>query len=979
MATGGRIGRIIGLGVLLGCSYPAMGQLTAGALEDLRQEGKARGWTFNVAPNPATLQRLDQLCGFVPPANRLLRATSEQPVQEHPIVGLPTSFDWRTLSGCPPVRNQGGCGSCWAFGTLGAVECAILIRDQYLVDLSEQWLVSCNTYNYSCDGGWWAYDFLIDTPDECSKIGALLESDFPYTATDAACVCAARTYRLSSWAEVNPSVSIPSVDAIKQAIMTYGPVAVAVRVDSAFTAYHDGVFNASAVGAVNHAVVLVGWDDSQGAAGVWFLRNSWGSGWGESGYMRIAYGCSSVGYGATYVNYPGAGIVTSVDQTTVAENGTTTLQVHLMAPPTSNVTASISRVSGDSDISVTGGASLTFTPANWKVDQSVTLAAGDDSDNQNGQATIRCSAAGLQSRDVTVTEVDDDPLVILTDLSAVSVAENGSANLRIKLSSAITVDTLVSCTRISGDSDLAVTVGATRTFTAADWGTYQTITFVAANDADAINSSAIFRLSASGLPSLDIVVTESDDDVISIVPSATSVNVAEGSVAGFQIRLSASPGPAGLVVSVARASGDTDIDVQSGAALTFTSSNWNTDQTVTVRAAADGDTVNGQAVIRCTAPGSPEVDVTVTEQDSTVASLEVDRSVLMVLEGRTASFGVRLGWQPTSAVSVVVSNPLGDADLVLASTGMLVFTAANWNVYQTVTVAAAPDDDAANGQAVVQCISIGLPVQEVTVLEQDDDTLCIVVEASSLEVSEGTSAPLRIRLGAAPDGIVEVAVGRVSGDADLEVASGSVLTFDALNWNIAQTTTIAAVPDVDVIGGQAVFRCSAAGLPAIDVTVSERDADVLTIQLNRPAVTIPEGETATFSVRLSHQPTENVLVYVSRDAGDGDIEVVSGSTLVFTPSNWTVYQEVVLSAGDDTDMSDGTAVITCVAPGLTGATIVATEQDLEVSPEPGTSPPWTSSGSSGLGSPSCGAGAGMAVLACCATGLLPRRRRRNNF
>ena len=91
------------------------------------------------------------------------------------------------------------------------------------------------------------------------------------------------------------------MDEIKRAIMDYGPIAVGIRVGNAFLAYTGGIFNLDETGEVNHAVALVGWDDNQGERGVWILRNSWGTGWGEAGYMHIEYGTSQVGYAANYI------------------------------------------------------------------------------------------------------------------------------------------------------------------------------------------------------------------------------------------------------------------------------------------------------------------------------------------------------------------------------------------------------------------------------------------------------------------------------------------------------------------------------------------------------------------------------------------------------------------------------------------------------------------------------------------------------
>jgi len=276
----------------------ATGQLTAEQIEALRLQGLQEGWTFVVAENDATSRPLEELCGLVEPADWQRLAVFD-PCE--PRGDLPSAFDWRALGGCTPIRNQGSCGSCWAFATVGALECNILIKDGRSVDLSEQWLVSCNRSGYSCSGGWFAHEYHQWATDRCNHAGAVLEQFFPYVAWNAPCYCPyPHRYFINRWAYVGGSSGVPPIAAIKQAIMTYGPVSVAVYVNAAFQAYSGGIFNGCASGTVNHAVVLVGWDDAQG---VWILRNSWGPNWGEGGYMRIRYNCSSVGYAACYVVY----------------------------------------------------------------------------------------------------------------------------------------------------------------------------------------------------------------------------------------------------------------------------------------------------------------------------------------------------------------------------------------------------------------------------------------------------------------------------------------------------------------------------------------------------------------------------------------------------------------------------------------------------------------------------------------------------
>ena len=269
----------------------------------LQKQGLVDGWTFTVGKNPATERPLSQLCGLVEPKNWWVDASFDPCI---PTSTLPAYFDWRNYGGCTPVKDQDGCGSCWAFGTIAPLECNILIKDHKEVDLSEQWLVSCNQNRWGCNGGWWAHSYLQYKMDKFYGTGAVLEEEFPYTAVDATCDGPYHhTYTIDSWHYIGFSTGVAETDAIKQAIMTYGPVSVCCAVTPAFAAYSEGVFNENDADAqINHAVALVGWDDSQGTNGVWILRNSWGSWWGEDGYMRIEYSVCKVGYAACYVNYP---------------------------------------------------------------------------------------------------------------------------------------------------------------------------------------------------------------------------------------------------------------------------------------------------------------------------------------------------------------------------------------------------------------------------------------------------------------------------------------------------------------------------------------------------------------------------------------------------------------------------------------------------------------------------------------------------
>jgi C1A family cysteine protease/PKD repeat protein len=284
-------------------AVPAFSQLDRQAIADMQAEADREGWTFTVGENSATQYPLEQICGLREPEGWQKEAVFDPMTTAAKLV-LPVAFDWRSYDGCTPVRNQGGCGSCWAFATVGALECAIKIREGVSTNLSEQWLVSCNRSGWSCSGGWYAHSYHGWSTDGCGGTGAVLEADFPYVASDAPCGCPyPHHYLIDSWAYIGNGGSVAGVEEMKRAILENGPISVSVHVNNPFQAYRGGVFNYCTDGEINHAVVLVGWDNTQGQSGVWIMRNSWGSGWGESGYMRIEYSCCQIGYAACYIDY----------------------------------------------------------------------------------------------------------------------------------------------------------------------------------------------------------------------------------------------------------------------------------------------------------------------------------------------------------------------------------------------------------------------------------------------------------------------------------------------------------------------------------------------------------------------------------------------------------------------------------------------------------------------------------------------------
>ena len=154
----------------------------------------------------------------------------------------------------------------------------------------------------------WHYDTLGINQ---TTIGAVLEVDKPYIASNGTCTVAYNhPYTLSDWEFIVPNeYTVPTDEQIKNAIYTYGPITAGISAGNGFSDYDDGIFSTDETAdcpgttfQTNHQIILVGWND---VGGYWILRNSWGPNWGESGYMRIAYGTSRVGEGTSWVTWVG--------------------------------------------------------------------------------------------------------------------------------------------------------------------------------------------------------------------------------------------------------------------------------------------------------------------------------------------------------------------------------------------------------------------------------------------------------------------------------------------------------------------------------------------------------------------------------------------------------------------------------------------------------------------------------------------------
>ncbi len=464
---------------------------------------------------------------------------------------------------------------------------------------------------------------------------------------------------------------------------------------------------------------------------------------------------------------PAAGVIVTPATLSVPEDGSSTADYTLVlnTAPTADVTIAVE--SDTVTAATVSSASLTFTPTNWDTAQTVTVTGvNDDVDNSGNARTATVTHAPTSAdagygsvviASVTVTVTDDDDAGVTVDPMTLSVLEaDGTGTYILVLDTVPTADVTIA---VTSDTVTAATVSsASLTFTPTNWNTAQTVTVTGVNDdVPGARTATVIHTAASGdgnyegvaITIASVTVTVEDDDAVAgvtVTPATLSVPEDGGTTADYTLVLDTAPT---ADVTIAVASDTVTAATVSSASLTFTPTNWNTAQTVTVTGVNDDvDNPSDERTATVThAPtsadagyGSVVIDpVTVTVDDDDTADVTVDPMALMVPEASgTSTYTVVLDTEPLGDVTI---TPESSDTMAATVSGALTFTATNWNTPQTVTVTGVNDDDDNPGNARTASLSHtasgsdtiynSVVIDPVTVTVTDDDGPTALLEAVS--------------------------------------------------------------------------------------------------------------------------------------------------------------------------------------------------------------------------------------------------------
>ncbi len=646
-----------------------------------------------------------------------------------------------------------------------------------------------------------------------------------------------------------------------------------------------------------------------------------------------------------------AAVAASVSSLSVGEGGEETYTVELGSEPTAAVTVAAA-VAGGGGVTA-APAALTFTASDWDSPQTVTVAAGHDDDAVDGAATVTHTAAGggydAVSAAVEVTVDDDDhPRVAVSFAKAAhSVDEGGEVTVTMTLS-AVPERTVVIPITATGQNGAAAgdwsVAPASVTFASGD--TSKAFTVAADDDAVDDDGESVLlgfgdlpdRVSAGTTAAAEVSIV--DDDTAAVAASVSSLSVAEGGEETYTVELGSEPTAAVTVTAAVAGGGGV---TAAPAALTFTASDWDSPQTVTVAAGHDDDAVDGAATVTHTAAGggydavSATVEVTVDDDDHPRVAVSFGAASYSVAESDDAATAAR---EDQAVVTVTLSAvPERTVEIPITATGQDGATAGDWSgaptsvtfasddTEQAFTLTAAGDDVDDDGETVLlgfgalpERVGADPAAATATVAIDDDDDRGVELSETRLAVAEGEVGSYTVRLRSQPTGAVTVTV---TGHAGTDVAPDpESLHYTPQNWDAPQTVQVAAGQDDDSDDDTATLAHTAAGGdytgadPAeVAVTVADDDHPRVQVGFAPGARSAAEGAAAELRVVLDRDPQRSLRIPLAATGlGGATPDDWSGVPAAVTFEAGATEAAFALTATNDDIDDDGESVEVAFGP-----------------------------------------------------------------
>ena len=633
-----------------------------------------------------------------------------------------------------------------------------------------------------------------------------------------------------------------------------------------------------------------------------------------------------------------AGTIVETDgSTAVTEGGATdTYTFVLDSLPSGTVTVT---VTPDSQ-AMTSPATLTFTTVDWSTPQTVTVTAQDDTIVEGGHTSVVAHAGTGGGYDgVAMPSLSVD--VIDNDAPGVSIVQSGGST---NVTEAGSSDSYTMVLNSQPSADVFITFGpspalqvqvtpATLTFNMSTWSIVQTVTVTAVDDS-ILEGSHTVTISHTptgggydGVAIADVVANITDTvPAVTIAESDGSTDVAEGgAVDEYTIVLGSKP--TGSVIISFGVEPLVKVGINPATVL-FTSSNWDTPQSVTVTA-LDDDALEGQhtGTISHSASGGgydgaaiQEVVANITDNDAGVAITESDGTTELEEDGDSDTYSVVLTTLPLGTVAITIHVD----EQVSVQPPALFFSVSDWDTPQTVTTTAV-DDEALEGPHVSTITHIAggggyesVSVPEVVANVSDNDANVIFEESDgSTDVQEGViTDTYTLVLGTAPLDTVFLAV---QPDDQLSVAP-SDLAFTTFNWDVPQAVVVTAIDDEELEGHHAakITHFASGGgydgvsVPSLFATVADNDATATVSESAGSTDVTESGPGDTYTIVLDTVPLDEATVSITA----GPQIQVDPAVVTFTTSSWNVPQSVQVSAQDDAVVEgDHTSTITHSASG----------------------------------------------------------------